>query len=115
MPYAQMPWVRNGRLVTPSGDRIVIDTRAWFAWLEQITSFCYSSRLTWVRLTVRREQRRQQRYWYAYSKIDGKLHNIYLGKRQHLTQTRLDWACQTIYQRASRKEGMHNNSNQGAD
>jgi len=115
MPHAQMPWMRNGHLVTPNGDRIVIDSRAWFRWLEQTVSFCYSSRLTWVRLTVRCEQRRHQSYWYGYSKIDGKLHNIYLGKRQQLTQVRLEQACQTLYQRASEKEETSNNSTQGAD
>lgn len=106
MPYQQMPWVRHGQLVLASGKRIVLDTPAWFAWLSQISTFCYSGSHPWLRLTVRREIRRQQFYWYAYSKIDGKLHNIYLGKQNTLTQARLEHACLLIGQRA-RKETPH--------
>ena len=106
MPYHQMPWVRQGQVVLTTGQRIVLDTPAWFAWLNQISSFCYSGSHPWLRLTVRREKRRQQFYWYAYSKIDGKLHNIYLGKQHHLTQARLEQACLLIDQRA-RKESLH--------
>ena len=111
MPYQQMPWVRQGQVVLTTGQRIVLDTPAWFAWLGQISSFCYSGSHPWLRLTVRREKRRQQSYWYAYSKIDGKLHNIYLGKQDTLTQTRLEQACQLIDQRA-RKETLHNKHSQ---
>lgn len=72
-------------------------------WLSQISAFCYSGSHPWLRLTVRCEKRRQQFYWYAYSRIDGKLHNIYLGKQDRLTQARLEHACLLIDQRA-RKE-----------
>ena len=106
MPYQQMPWVRQGQVVLPTAQRIVLDTPAWFAWLNQISAFCYSGSHPWLRLTVRREKRRQQFYWYAYSKVDGKLHNIYLGKQNTLTQARLEHACLLIDQRA-RKETPH--------
>jgi LuxR family transcriptional regulator, maltose regulon positive regulatory protein len=107
MPYQQMPWVRQGQLVLTSGKRIVLDTPAWFAWLSQVSSFCYSGSYPLWRLTVRREKRRQQFYWYAYCKIDGKLHNIYLGKQDTLTKAHLEQACQLIDQRA-RKEALLN-------
>jgi hypothetical protein len=74
-----------------------------------ITSWCVIPKmylLRWLRLTVRREKRRQQFYGHAYSKIDGKLHNIYLGKQDRLTQARLEHACLLIDQRA-RKESLH--------
>ena len=103
MPQRDMPWVQQGRVVTPNGERIALDTPAWFAWLASVSSFCYSSLHSWVRLTVRCEQRRDQCYWYGYSKIDSKLHNIYLGKPAQLTQARLEQACRQIYQQA-RKE-----------
>jgi len=106
MPYQQMPWVRQGQVVLPTAQRIVLDTPAWFAWLSQISAFCYSGSHPWLRLTVRREKRRQQFYWYAYSKIDGKLHNIYLGKQDSLTHACLEQACLLIDQRA-RKETLH--------
>ena len=105
MPYQQMPWVRQGQVVLPNTPHIVLDTPAWFAWLSQISAFCYSGSHPWLRLTVRREKRRQQFYWYAYSKIDGKLHNIYLGKQNSLTQARLEYASLLIDQRA-RKETL---------
>jgi LuxR family maltose regulon positive regulatory protein len=105
MPHQQMPWVRQGQLVLASGQRIVLDTPAWFAWLSQVSSFCYSGSDPLWRLTVRREKRRQQCYWYAYSKIEGKLHNIYLGKQATLTKAHLEQACQLIDQRA-RKEAL---------
>jgi hypothetical protein len=111
MPYQQMPWVRQGQLVLANGTRIVLDTPAWFAWLNQVSSFCYSGSHPWLRLTVRREKRRQQTYWYAYCKIDSKLHNIYLGKQEHLTKARLEQACRLIDQRA-RKETFHNKHSQ---
>jgi len=105
MPYGEMPWVRKGHVVSAQGKRISLDTPAWFAWLDSVTAFCYSSLHSWMRLSVRREKRRQQRYWYGYSRIDGKLHNIYLGKPAQLTQARLEQACQQLYQKA-RKEVM---------
>jgi hypothetical protein len=103
MPYRDMPWVRQGQVVSPRGERIALDTPAWFAWLEGVSSFCYSSLHSWMRLTVRCEKRRRQCYWYGYSRIDCKLHNIYLGKLSQLTQARLEQACQHIYQQASKE------------
>ena len=103
-----MPWVRQGQILLASGKRIVLDTPAWFAWLNQVSSFCYSGSDPSWRLTVRREKRRQSFYWYAYSKIDRKLHNIYLGKQDALTQAHLEEACRLIDQRA-RKEALRSN------
>lgn len=114
MPQRAMPWVRQGQLTLATGERIRLDTPAWFAWLKEGTSFCYSSPYTWIRLTVRREKRRQHFYWYAYSKIDGKLHNSYLGKADRLTQSRLEQACQQIGQHA-RKEAVRNNNKEATN
>ena len=111
MPYQQMPWVRHGQLILANGKHILLDTPAWFAWLSQVSSFCYSGSHPLWRLTVRREKRRQQFYWYAYSKIDGKLHNIYLGKQDTLTKAHLEQACRLIDQRA-RQEALHNKHSQ---
>jgi hypothetical protein len=100
MPHGEMPWVRDGRLLNSDNQRIVVDTPAWFSWLATVSSFCYSSQRSSVRLTVRQEKRGSNLYWYGYSKIDSKLHNVYLGKRQNLDQVRLEEACQEIHQRA---------------
>ena len=102
MPYGEMPWVREGRLLIRDHAPIVVDSSAWFDWLATVTSFCYSDHAS-VRLTVRYEKRGSQFYWYAYSRIDSKLHNVYLGRSSKLTQQRLDDACQQIYQRAKER------------
>jgi len=102
MPNQQTPWVRRATLATPQGESISLDTQDWFAWLKQGTSFSYSGTHPLIRLTVRREKRRQQFYWYAYCKWESKLHNVYLGKSRQLTQQRLDHACLTIEQRINK-------------
>ncbi len=99
MPYHATPWVRQGGVRLAHGEWIVIDSARWFNWLHEISAFCYSSRRYPIRLTVRHEQRRQQRYWYAYTKSTSKLHNAYLGKTDQLTQARLEQACQQLWQR----------------
>jgi hypothetical protein len=106
MPYQQMPTVCDGYLVTAQHERIQLDTPAWFTWLAQTTSFCYMGAQPLIRLTVRTEQRRSQRYWYAYCKYERKLHNIYLGKQNQLTQARLEAACQTVWQRVRRSHEL---------
>jgi hypothetical protein len=105
MPYANTPWVRAGQPFTVAGKRIHIDSSAWFAWLEMVSSFCYSSPVHLYRLTLRREPRRRQSYWYAYCKIDAKLHNVYVGKTEQLTQARLEQACQQLARKAKRRCG----------
>lgn len=103
MPQADMPWVRNGQLVTASGLRLRLDTDAWFAWLSTARAFCYSGQppALW-RMTVRAEKRRQQTYWYGYARHDRKLHNVYLGKTESLTQTCLEAGCDRLAQRAQK-------------
>lgn len=101
MPQADMPWVRHGVVVTAGGRRLQLDSAAWFAWLETISAFCYSSQETrYWRMTVRREKRRQQTYWYGYARNERKLHNVYLGKTELLTQARLEEGCRTLTERA---------------
>jgi hypothetical protein len=106
MPNQQMPTVRRGCLVTVQHERIPLDTPAWFAWLAHATSFCYMGTQPLIRLTVRSEQRRSQRYWYAYCKYERKLHNIYLGKHAQVTQARLEEACQMVWQRVRRSHEL---------
>ena len=96
MPYRETPWVRQGQVVTAAGAPLRIDTTAWFAWLETASAFCYTSSQGGLRLTAYREKRRQQMYWYGYARNAGKLHNIYLGKTERLTQACLDEACRRL-------------------
>ena len=96
MPHPNTPRVRRGQLVTVAGDVLRLDTPAWFAWLHTVSSFSYSSSQSSWRLTVRRDKRRRQTYWYGYAKNDGKLYNVYLGKTEQLTQANLEAACERL-------------------
>ncbi len=104
MPYGTMPWVKGGGVTLPEGEWIALDSPRWFSWLQEVPAFCYSSTHCPLRLTVRREKRRQQYYWYGYSKWDAKLHNIYLGKSTTLTAARLEQACQKLWQQQQPKK-----------
>lgn len=96
MPQAGTPVVRDCRLWRPAERPLVVGTAAWFAWLEQADCFCYMASHSGYRLTVRKEKRRNQWYWYAYLKVDRKLHNAYLGRSQAVTEERLTWALQHL-------------------
>jgi hypothetical protein len=96
MAYRQTPVVAAGYLYLDDGERVALDTPAWFTWVQQARSFSYGSPQTPYRFTVRREKRRHTYYWYAYLKFDAKLHNSYLGRSAGLTQARLDEVGQQL-------------------
>src|SRR4051794_5736375 len=84
-------------LVLPGHDAspIPVDTPAWFAWLEQATTFAFTSPAG--RFTARKErQARGGGYWKAYRTSHGTLHRVYLGKAQDLTLDRLNHAATTL-------------------
>src|SRR4051794_28049808 len=84
-------------LVLPGHDAspITVDTPAWFAWLEQATTFAFTSPAG--HFTARRErQARGGGYWKAYRTAHGTLHPVYLGKAQDLTLGRLNHAALTL-------------------
>jgi LuxR family maltose regulon positive regulatory protein len=85
-----MPLVRDRRLCLSDQSPVVVDTKAWFAWLAQATHFSYQPTTATYRLTLRKEKRRQRDYWYAYLKNDGKLHNAYVGRPEDVTADRLE-------------------------
>jgi hypothetical protein len=93
MAYVHTPTVISSHLTTAGGQRIRLDTRAWFAWLETAISFSYTSqRLGFYRLHMRKRKQRNDFYWYAHVKIDAKLYNSYAGRSAQLTAARLDAA-----------------------
>ncbi|HEX6478919.1 MAG TPA: NB-ARC domain-containing protein [Ktedonobacteraceae bacterium] len=53
--------------------------------------------------TARKEQRPGGRYWYAYRRVQGKLHTAYLGKSEELTFERLNTVA-TILERAGQHD-----------
>lgn len=100
MPYTNTPWVKRGRLSVPDGRLILLDTPAWFAWLETADRFCFSAQHHAYRFTARKEIRRGHCYWYAYMKNASKLHNIYLGKSPRLTLAHLEQAALKLRDKA---------------
>jgi len=70
------------------GEPITIGTVAWYAWLDQATSFAVAT--TNGSFTARKERStRAGGYWKAYRKRAGKLQSAYLGKSADLTLERL--------------------------
>jgi len=100
MPYKEMPWVREDRLCLPDQPDILVDSQAWFDWLRQSDAFCYQPPGSSDRVTLRREKRRRQFYWYAYLKSDRKLHNAYAGKTERLTASHLRQVCALLSAKA---------------
>src|SRR6476619_408486 len=89
--------VDGARLVLAHNDAspIIVDTPAWFVWLEQATTFAFSSPSG--RFTARKErQARGGGYWKAYRTSHGTLHRVYLGKAEDLTLDRLNRAATTL-------------------
>jgi LuxR family transcriptional regulator, maltose regulon positive regulatory protein len=89
--------VDGATLVLPESGAspITVDTPAWFAWLEQATTFVFTSPSG--HFTVRKErQARGGEYWKAYRTSHGTLHRVYLGKAQDLTLDRLNRAATTL-------------------
>lgn len=59
----------------------------WFCYLEDATKFyvdCGASGFT-----CRKEKMRNGYFWYAYKKVNGKLHKRYIGLKESIDQKRL--------------------------
>ena len=85
------PKIVSGRLYTEDEltTGTVVDTPAWFAWLETAYTFYFESRLG--TFTAHREQRqRGGHYWVAYRRYQGRLVRAHLGKSDHLTLNYLE-------------------------
>jgi hypothetical protein len=95
-----IPLVRNGIMVDDqtAGPAIQLDTRAWFAWLEEPTTTRFSYALFnrtqgYIDgfMTVRKERRqRGTTYWSVYRRQGHRLHKVYVGSSAALTQARLE-------------------------
>lgn len=88
-----IPRVVGDQFVAPDQTKIRVGSRAWFKWLQEPTtrSFAYQSTRAEaaIHLTLRREQKRNGEYWYAYRTHHGKLRKAYAGKSEELTPERL--------------------------
>jgi hypothetical protein len=103
MPQKEMPWIRQDMLRLPNQHPIRVGSQAWFDWLYRTSAFCYQPPGTTDRLTLRKEKRRQQFYWYAYLKRDRKLHNAYAGKSHSLTPARLQQVFASLMAKVRRQ------------
>ena len=104
-----MPLLEDGRLYDERhpGAVIVVDTPAWFAWLEagSSTRFRYALFDPAVGystgfMTVRKEARRRGGvYWTAYRRArgGGKVRKVYLGRAVQVTQARLRETAQRMH------------------
>ncbi len=74
---------------------IAVGSPAWYAWLEDATSFAFTS--AEGGFTARKERRGASGwYWKAYRKRNGTLHRAYLGKSTDLTLDRLCTIATTL-------------------
>jgi ATP/maltotriose-dependent transcriptional regulator MalT len=84
------PRVENDTLASPDGEgtTIRVGEPAWYAWLEQATTFAFASSMG--SFTARKERGgRAGRYWKAYRTRASQLRRAYLGKSEDLTLDRL--------------------------
>ncbi len=85
--------VVQAETVTWSVDRhehqLAVGTPAWYAWLEENSTFAFVSDMG--TFTARKEPGQHGgAYWKAYRKREGKLHRAYLGKSHAVTLQRLN-------------------------
>jgi hypothetical protein len=112
MPQMDMPVLRQGYLYLINQPPIAVDTPAWFAWLVQANRFCYRPAASIYRVTLRKEKRRHEFYWYAYLKNDRKLHNAYAGRSPDMTRQRLQLVHTRLMEKvALQREMQRNGSN----
>lgn len=65
------------------------DSLAWFAWLEEIGSFAFSSR-EGIHCTLLKERVQRGMYWYAYRTRQRKTRKRYVGRTTDLSLARLE-------------------------
>jgi ATP/maltotriose-dependent transcriptional regulator MalT len=73
---------------------ITLDSPAWRAWLREGRSFRFVSH--GGVFTARRETRTGQNYWYAFRRINGRLHSAYIGKPNDVCGKRLHEVARDI-------------------
>ena len=76
---------------------LLVETTAWYAWLESASSFAFTSQAG--TFTARKERAGNQRggwYWKVYRTRRGKLTSLYLGKSETVTLARLQAVAQAL-------------------
>ena len=76
--------------------KIAPESPAWFAWLDQVSSFAFVGKSG--HYTARKEaKQRGDRYWYAYLARGEQLAKKYLGKTTDVTLARLEHITDILY------------------
>jgi hypothetical protein len=89
---------------SPAGERVVLDSPAWFAWLavESTQRFAYAlfdARVGYIVgfVTVRKERRqRGGAYWVAYRRVAGQVRKVYIGHSSMVSAVRLAAAAERL-------------------
>ncbi len=107
---------RSAVLSDPSepGADIVVDSAAWFEWLEAPTTTSFSYPLFdpaagYIKgfMTVRKEQRKRgTSYWSVYRRCQGRVQRVYLGRSVMLTDARLNAIATSLRLTAERAPSM---------
>ncbi len=94
------PTVEGNTLVYRQGEQehvLTVGTAAWFAWLENASTFSFvSAEGSFTARHERSGHKRGGRYWKAYRKQHGKLTSRYLGKSETVTLERLQAVAQAL-------------------
>ncbi len=87
------------------------DSPAWFAWLDAVSSFAFSSH-SGTAFTARKEKmQRGSAYWYGYRSLQGKTVKRYIGRTPYLSLARLEEIALSLRGDPEQKEA-HDNAGQ---
>ena len=87
-----------GVMLYSDSDGILLETAAWYDWLEEHTTFYLES--PEGTFTARREARADGSFWYAFRRVRRKLYKSYLGRSTDLTCERLRQVARRLAERA---------------
>lgn len=103
-------------LETDKGSLIKIDSDSWFQWLEENASFKFVAGFGGEdSYRARKEVLGGVVYWYAFKKVNGKLHKRYIGKPHEVTHNRLCEVAKSIRDvkvKPAKEDKINNDSNQ---
>ena len=89
------PTVISGVLYSDDGaNGIRLTDPEWSMWLEDATGFYYDH--ADCGFTCKKQKHRNGYFWYAYKRVNGRLHKRYLGMRENVTLDRLKLQAQTF-------------------
>ncbi|MFM6220507.1 MAG: hypothetical protein ACKPDM_09095, partial [Dolichospermum sp.] len=95
---------------------IKIDSDSWFQWLGENASFKFTAGFGGEdSYRARKEVLGGVVYWYAFKKVNGKLHKRYIGKPHEVTHNRLCEVAKSIRDvkvRPAKEDKINNDSNQ---